>query len=678
MNLSRKTDTLGTWNSIRRTLFLCLVIATLAVVLPISANATPPRALNQKLAATPTFMAGVAVDAQGNAFSVSPVTNLVYVLPASTGQLFGQHVVRGRIAPVLAIMGLDLAASVTVDSHGDLFVSNAGYADSITVITRANRTIFGQRFVANRSATLSAAHGIISPMGLAFGSRGELYVVSNALSDVAVIPATTDTYLGQFSPANQTTFLPVTANLPDASSIAVDAAGNLFLGGSAGIAVIAPVTTNLFGQSITSGAQVTLTAAVFASGDSCFDLSVNANGDLFFTHSSVAEVSVIPGSTTTSVFGSSVTPGVESQVVVGQGPTQFLGLNLDAHGNVFVVSTNQLGVIPVASGNIDGSTVIMGQLFTFPKNTPLNFSNGTTGDNVAVDAKGNAFFNSPGTNQVLVLPKVTSTLFGQKVRAGVVSVVHAASGLVEPSSLAFDHKGNLYIGQEPVGAVRVLARSTQRIFGQTISANSLTSLNAITSFGAVDTMAFDASGNLVLGTQSIPGAFVVPAKSGTFFGQSVQANVETQINLLTSVPFNNESMKFDSRGNLFFLKSTDATNIVSVLAPKATRIFGQYVPGRTVTTLNVLSAFRTQTFEATSLSVDPRGDLFVAGTGIWQGGSAGLLFVVAAKTGSILGSHVIANRITSIRGGTQGSEYVASCWANGQLWAMNSGGLWAI
>ena len=82
-------------------------------------------------------------------------------------------------------------------------------------------------------------------------------------------------------------------------------------------------------------------------------------------------------------------------------------------------------------------------------------------------------------------------------------------------------------------------------------------------------------------------------------------------------------------------------------------------------------------FFSSSLSVDPRGDLFVAGTGIGQDGSAGLLFVVAAKTGSILGSHVIANRITSIRGGTQGSEYVASCWANGQLWAMNSGGLWA-
>jgi hypothetical protein len=177
---------------------------------------------------------------------------------------------------------------------------------------------------------------------------------------------------------------------------------------------------------------------------------------------------------------------------------------------------------------------------------------------------------------------------------------------------------------------------------------------------------------------SSPGAFVVPVKSGTFFGQSVQANVETPINLLAGVPFNNESMKFDSRGNLYFLQSTDVTNIVSVLAPKATRIFGQYVPGQTVTTLNVLSALRTQTFEATSLSVDPRGDLFVAGTGIGQGGSAGLLFVVAAQTGAILGSHVIANRISSIRCGTQGSEYVASCWANGQLWAMNSGGLWVI
>ena len=107
-------------------------------------------------------------------------------------------------------------------------------------------------------------------------------------------------------------------------------------------------------------------------------------------------------------------------------------------------------------------------------------------------------------------------------------------------------------------------------------------------------------------------------------------------------------------------------------------MFGQRIPALSPTRLNLLSAFKTAIFEPVSISLDTRGDLFVTGTAIGQGGSSGAIYVAPAASGQVFGAPVVANHISLIPGGMQSSVFYASYWANGSLWAIDNGGLFSI
>jgi len=97
---------------------------------PASASTPTPQLV---VPANPTSSSvGVAVDPlTGAIFSVNPLAETVAVLPKVSGILFGQQVTANVQSVLWAATGLDQLASVVLDSSGNLFISNAGFADSV-------------------------------------------------------------------------------------------------------------------------------------------------------------------------------------------------------------------------------------------------------------------------------------------------------------------------------------------------------------------------------------------------------------------------------------------------------------------------------------------------------------------------------------------------------------------
>jgi len=664
-----------------------LLLGLISLGAPLTASATSQRTLSLRSAAATYVLAGNAVDAQGNVFAVSPALNQVLVLPAATGTLFGQRVVRGHMTQLVAMKGLDTAAGIAVDGHGDLFVSNAGYADSVTVLAKTTRTIFGQAFVANRSATLTATHGIISPEGLTFGHNGELYVVSAALNLVAVVPAVSGTYFGDFAHANQTTFLTATTTLDSPYGVAVDPAGNLFVTATGGVHALCVATGQIYGQTFTTNQLAVLTAISVPISDTALGIAFDSASDLYVSLGN--GTFVIPGPATTSLFGATVTPGVASYVANGESNFVF-GLSTNPAGDLFLdlVHINQsyissnLSIIPHASGMFDGIPLVEGRLHQFANRTvfgPYRGFDGPPLGGVVADSQGNAFFTSPNSGQVLVLPKVTGSLFGQHVRAGTVVAVRALRTLTNPNAIAIDKRDDLFVGQVSSGAITVLTQKPQTVFGQPVQPNTATSLRTVSTSSGVTGMTFDARGDLVYTISQEGGAYVIANVTHDFFGQRLIQRRDVAISALTSTNIGTGSPQFDGSGTLYLLTTRlTGNNDVTVLAPSLTRIFGQSIPKNTPTSLNVSANLFPDTFIPLDISLDSNGDLFLAGSGIGQGGTSGSIFVIPVHSGALLGKHVTANHASLISGGLQASGFVASYWRLGALWALNPNGFWSI
>ncbi len=88
---------------------------------------------------------------------------------------------------------------------------------------------------------------------------------------------------------------------------------------------------------------------------------------------------------------------------------------------------------------------------------------------LAFDAAGNLYIAN-GDGAIYVLPTTSGTLFGQSVSADTVTTI--AAGLGEPTDLAFDPAGNLYIANYE-GTISVLPETSGTLFGQSVSADTV-------------------------------------------------------------------------------------------------------------------------------------------------------------------------------------------------------------
>jgi DNA-binding beta-propeller fold protein YncE len=157
---------------------LCVLAIVLASVLVVQRpSGAALQAPHLVIPASPVQPGGIAFDPiTGDLFGTQPFSNSVFVIPKTSGTIFGQHVSANVEVTLDAATGLDSPADVVFDPQGNLYISNAGFSDSITVIGRSDTTVFGQSVSANVAVSLTAANNKITPVGMAFDSHGNLFV----------------------------------------------------------------------------------------------------------------------------------------------------------------------------------------------------------------------------------------------------------------------------------------------------------------------------------------------------------------------------------------------------------------------------------------------------------------------------------------------------------------------
>jgi trimeric autotransporter adhesin len=387
-------------------------------------------------------------------------------------------------------------------------------------------------------------------------------------------------------------------------------------------------------------------------------------------------------------------------------------VTVDGAGNLVISdSGNELiRVVAATSGTFYGQAMTAGHIYTVAGNGSFGFSgdggpatSATLADpqGVTVDGAGNLIIADSSNNRIRVVAAKTGTFYGVPMTAGDIYTVAGtgspgfsgdggpatAANLGFPSSVAVDHYGNLVISLPSTGRVRVVAARTGIFYDQamiagdiyTVAGNGLLFESGNTgkprnaelsspSAIAVDGPGSGAGNYAVLDYGEVR---LVPATSGTFFGQVMSAGRIYGIAGNGRPGYMGDGgpatsarvapppggVSFDRSGNL--LLADAGNNRIRVVAAGSGSFYGQAMTMAHIYTVagdgtagfggdeGPASAAELNGPEA--VTVDAHGNLVIADTGNNR------IRVVAATSGTFYGVAMTAGHIYTVAGtGTPG------------------------
>ncbi len=235
-------------------------------------------------------------------------------------------------------------------------------------------------------------------------------------------------------------------------------------------------------------------------------------------------------------------PAVRTVVAPGvlDGPG---GIALDAAGDLFVADTGhcRIVVVPSHTGTLDGLHLRAGRATTFAGGTCTGRGALAYPTAVAVDAHGDVYVAEAtaqrieevraGSRTAVTVAGTGTAGFNGDGRAA------TASELNEPTGVALDAAGDLFIADTANCRVRVLPGGTTTLFGQAVTAGHLFTVAGTGVCGSSGqggplaaaqlwnpvAVTVDAAGDLLVADSGDQSVLLAPARAGSFYGTPVGA-----------------------------------------------------------------------------------------------------------------------------------------------------------
>ncbi|TAE31874.1 MAG: hypothetical protein EAZ92_02200, partial [Candidatus Kapaibacterium sp.] len=480
------------------------------------------------LAATFNFPVGVAVDGSGNVFVTDQNNNCIRkITPLGVVTTFAGTGAAGYVDGAGASAQFSAPRGMVIDATGNLYVSDAGNRRIRVVSPLGNvSTYAGSGALGALDGTpLAAQFSLLE--GLTFNASGTLFLADAGNHNVRKITAAPPT-ISSFLPASAYPMQVVTVtgtNFAGTSQVqfgAVNAAWFTvdsptqiravvpFTAVTSTISVIAPGGTATSGSSLTVTAtpQVSTIAgdgiagSVDAAGQAVRidepEGGVKVGGDIYFTESNghrIRKLNIATG-TVTTIAGDG-TPGLLNGIGTATKFNTPIGIVSDGLGNLYVADASNFvirriviatGIVTTYAGTGTGGSAD-GALLSAQFGRPFR---------MAFDGGGNLYITDIINHSIRKISGGTvSTLAGSGV-AGNVNGIGTAAQFNEPTGIAWDGAGSLYITSNLGHQVRKIDIASATV--TTLSGSGVAGFAdgpaGTAQFNQPGGIAFDGAGNL--------------------------------------------------------------------------------------------------------------------------------------------------------------------------------------
>jgi trimeric autotransporter adhesin len=577
---------------------------------------------------------GLAIDSAGDVYIADMQNNVVRYVAAATGTITtvagnGTPGMDGDYGPPLQAQ-LQLPTAVALDASGNLYICDSAN-NTIRLVSSGVITPYLGDYIPGNTGTGTGTISMNTPTDIFFDNDWNLWIADygNGLIREFGNNSITSTVVGGGTVYTEGGFATASV-LAGPHSVAVDAAGNVYIADSEDNRVRKVTTANLIG----ADALITTLAGANAlgfSGDggpaNAAELNtptavgVDLSGNVYIVDLFNFRVRMVNSSgVITTVAGDGLLrfagDGGAAQNAQMSGPSAVAVA--PASGTVFIADTNNQRIRQINSSGIistiagtgvpgfagDGGAAASAQV-AFP-------------GAATTDASGNLYFADTGNQRVRKIVSGTISTVAGNGTAGYSGDGGSATSanLNSPSALAFDSAGNLYIADYSNNVVRKVSNGV-------ISTYAGSGLQAYVGDGGRATaaglngpqgLAFDASGNLYIadsGNHVV--RIVTPAGViSTFAGNGNLGDSGDGALAVNAQLANPYGVAVDALGDVFISDSgtsrvrmvTPAGLIVTVAGSGAAGYFGDGGPGSTAKLSNV-----------EGIALDSQGDLYIADQG---------------------------------------------------------------
>ena len=635
---------------------------------------------------------GIAADSEGNIYvGDSGNSTIRKITPAGlVTTLAGEPGEAGSADGTGSAARFEYPAGLAVDTKGNVYVADLGN-ETIRKITPAGvvTTLAGSPGNSGSADGTGSTAQFYYPQGVAVDGAGNVYVADTDNYTIRKIDASGNvtTFAGSAGSSGYSDGIGSAAQFSYPEGIAVDSAGNVYVADakSGTIRMITPggVVTTIAGKAWWYGyADGTGGSAEFGWPTA---VVVNDAGNIYVSDSGnevVRAITVSGGvSTVTTLAGTHGVSGSADGVGTSaqfDGPYGLQGLAVDASGDLFVADTgnNTVRKIAISPQGVVTVSTFAGLASTGSANGTGEAAQFNSPEGVAVDGSGNVFIADTNNNTIrkIVISQgagTVTTLAGTLGVAGSADGTGSAAEFSNPSGLAVDGSGNIYVADTgndtireitPAGAVTTLA-------GNPGYSGSADGSGSAASFYNPSGIAMDGSGNIyVADTGNDTIREITPAGAVTTLAGS-PGSYGSADGVGTAAKFANPSgIAVDGSGNVYVADTSNCTIREITPAGVVTTLAGS--PGNSGSIDGVGTA--AQFNHPQGVAIDPSGGLLVMDNPLIRlvmvSNGVGTVYTIAGGFAPVAGSDGVGGAASFSEGGmavdAAGNIYVANSGFN--------------